>query len=180
MDAPATYEEPWSDTTRLATEFLVEARAGGTCVVRLVTTFNDPGHGDELASMDGGWTGFLDNLRLYLTHFRGLPAVPVALMATVAETPGDALERALASIGAADAQAGDRVLDGVVERRGDDELLVRREASLLGFGAFAWDGETKVAVRETCYGPDAAAASAAATERWEAWIGATFGAAAVR
>ena len=83
MDAPGTvtgwcpperfaYEEEWAATepTTLATEFLVEARSGGTCIVRLVSTFSAEGFDDDLDGMSTGWMAFLDNLRLYLTHFR--------------------------------------------------------------------------------------------------------------
>ena len=51
-----------------ATEFLIEARAGGTCVMRVVGS----GFGGEGAQE--GWTAALMNLKLYLEHFRGQPS----------------------------------------------------------------------------------------------------------
>jgi len=57
----------------LAHEWLVEARDGGSCVVRLVTSGFGTG-ADWDAEYDGlsnGWRIFLHNLRLYLTHFAG-------------------------------------------------------------------------------------------------------------
>jgi hypothetical protein len=57
----------------LAHEWLVEARDGSSCVVRLVVSGFGTG-ADWDAQYDGlsnGWTIFLHNLRLYVTHFAG-------------------------------------------------------------------------------------------------------------
>ena len=74
------------DVTGLAFEWLVEARDGGTCVVRLVNT--GFGSGDEWdAQYDGmteGWQLFLLNLKLHLAHFAGQTArsmLPTAMWA---------------------------------------------------------------------------------------------------
>ena len=49
------YDEQWEGEVegKLATEFLVEAQSGGTCIVRLVCTVHATG---------GDWTDMLDNL----------------------------------------------------------------------------------------------------------------------
>ena len=59
---------PW------ATEILVEARSGGTCVVRLASGLfsNAAGWEDEIDPTEDGWRHGLENLRLYMTHYRGL------------------------------------------------------------------------------------------------------------
>ena len=54
-----------------ATEFLVEARSGGTCVVRVV------GSGFGGKGADDGWTAALLGLKLYLEHFAGQEAANV-------------------------------------------------------------------------------------------------------
>jgi uncharacterized protein YndB with AHSA1/START domain len=70
----------------LAYEWLVEARDGGTCLVRLVNSGFGPG-ADWDADYDGlssGWRIFLQNLRLHLTHFPGQPAramIPTRIVA---------------------------------------------------------------------------------------------------
>jgi hypothetical protein len=75
----------------LAYEWLVEASGGGSCVVRLVNS--GFGSGEEWdADYDGmstGWTIFLENLRLHLTHFRGRQARPV-IPTAMTPGPGDA------------------------------------------------------------------------------------------
>ena len=70
----------------LAFEWLVEARDGGTCVVRLVNT--GFGSGDDwdgqYDGMSEGWQLFLLNLKLHLEHFRGQTAtalLPTAMWA---------------------------------------------------------------------------------------------------
>lgn len=57
----------------LAYEWLVEARDGGPCVVRLVCSGFGPGAewDADYEGMTSGWKLFLQNLRLQLTHFRG-------------------------------------------------------------------------------------------------------------
>jgi uncharacterized protein YndB with AHSA1/START domain len=57
---------PW------ATEILVEARSGGSCVVRLASGLfsNAAGWEDEIDPTEDGWRQGLQNLRLYMTHYR--------------------------------------------------------------------------------------------------------------
>src|SRR5262245_1433947 len=69
--AEATMGPPGSPT--MATEWTVEARAGGKCVVRVVHSLfasTDDWDG-QLEGTEFGWPGFFRILRLYLTHFRG-------------------------------------------------------------------------------------------------------------
>ena len=62
----------------LAYEWQVEARSGGTCLVRLVTSgfLSEADWQAEYDSTAEGWKLFLNNLRLYLMHFAG-PALHV-------------------------------------------------------------------------------------------------------
>src|SRR5690606_2890190 len=68
----------------MAFEWLVEARDGGGCVVRLVNSGFGSG-ADWDAQYDGmaeGWKLFLFNLQLHLEHFRGRTATPMLPMAS--------------------------------------------------------------------------------------------------
>jgi len=97
----------------LAFEWLVEARDGGTCVVRLVNSGFGEGQpwDDQYDDMVNGWRTFLLKLRLHMEHFAGRSAMPSLPMAawpldpdqawheltsalTIPETPalGDRLE----------------------------------------------------------------------------------------
>ncbi|MGH4019849.1 MAG: SRPBCC family protein [Pseudonocardiaceae bacterium] len=179
------YEEEWAaaaDTgsTTLATEFLVEARSGGTCIVRLVSTFSAEGFDDDLDGMSSGWTAFLDNLRLYLTHFRGRPSVAVSLAGASPDAKAVAWTAMLDALGltapvvggrvATDEASGAPALRGVVERAGDEELLIRTPDALASLAAFEWDGRTTTVFRAACFGPDPEALAAREAEVWGAWM----------
>src|SRR5690606_35974784 len=68
----------------VATEWIVESRGGGTCVVRVVHRwFADTDDWDsQFEGHAYGWaTTFFRILRLYLTHFAGQPCSPFDLSA---------------------------------------------------------------------------------------------------
>jgi uncharacterized protein YndB with AHSA1/START domain len=74
-----------SDQPPLAYEWLVEATDADGCVVRLRNSGygTDAGSDADVDGMTEGWRLFLANLRLHLTHFRGLRAralVPVGTL----------------------------------------------------------------------------------------------------
>jgi uncharacterized protein YndB with AHSA1/START domain len=63
----------------LAFEWLIEARDGGTCIVRLVNSGFGTGDDwdDQYDAMQDGWGLFLFNLQLHLEHFAGQTATAV-------------------------------------------------------------------------------------------------------
>lgn len=112
----------------LAYEWLVEARDGGTCVVRLVNSgFGSGADWDgDYHGMSEGWKIFLENLRLQLTHFRGRSARAVIPTVMVPGPNQPAWESLCAALGIRpDVSEGERVesgadapsLAGVVEKR---------------------------------------------------------------
>src|SRR5262249_16901269 len=95
----------------LATEWIVEARSGGTCVVRVVHSWfaSTDDWDNQIEGFEYGWPAFFSILRLYLSHFRGLPCSAFQLMgAAPAPTPEAwaALTGALGLAGAAVGQRG--------------------------------------------------------------------------
>jgi uncharacterized protein YndB with AHSA1/START domain len=130
-----------SSVSPLATEFLVEAQSGGTCVVRVVTSAFGTGADWErefFDEMEQGWRPFFENLRLYLTHF---PGQRVTSLSVAADVPGraDAVWSAgRQALGAE--ELGQRVdalgVHGRVERLGKEELLLRLTDPVPGFLAF--------------------------------------------
>jgi uncharacterized protein YndB with AHSA1/START domain len=182
------YEEPdWDpdrpDAPTWATELLVEAKDGGTCIVRLVSGFFIGGEGweDNLTGTDEGWRAALRNLRLSLTHFPGLPAVMVTADGNAADRDPDTVGRELlAALGLSTAAPGDQVriggstpdVVGVVVDTGDRSVTVRTEQphpGILEFGVFAHGGAT-AAVRWYLYGPGGAEVAARETPRWTQWL----------
>lgn len=123
----------------LAYEWLVEARDGGTCVVRLVNSGFGPGE-DWDADFDGmsaGWRIFLDHLRLQRIHFPGRRARAVIPTAMTAGPADAAFQRLCAELGApADAEVGDRLTtsgDGVPPLGGTVLQVDRTPATVATF-----------------------------------------------
>jgi hypothetical protein len=172
------YEERWpgEDDVTLATEFLVEARAGGTCVVRVVSTFSAGGRDEDLDALDAGWPSFLDNLRQYLTHFHGRRSAAVLVTGGSPASAADVWAELTSALGLEGASVGAEVatgeppLAGTVERVGDDELLVRSDDALASVSVFSWDDRTVTAFRETRFGPKAEADAECHRAAWTAWM----------
>jgi uncharacterized protein YndB with AHSA1/START domain len=169
-----------------ATEFLVEARSGGSCVVRVVMSgFADEGDAWDRAieSFQAGWRQALLGLRLYLSHFRG---EPVATINAVGEedAPADAVWADLTgALGLpAQPQEGERIatsapgvprLAGTVEKAGERMLTLVLDEPAPGIGLVAAGGpgeQVYVFVRAQLFGDDAAEVAAREQEAWTAWL----------
>lgn len=181
------YEEDWAglvgqpgaEVTPLATEFLVEARSGGSCVVRVVTSAFGTGAQWEhefWEEMDRGWAPMLDNLRLYLTHFPGQQATPLWAGASV---PGGTPEAAVAAVrrGLNVSAPGDAVrtrgIEATAERVLDRHLLLRVHRpvpGLLSFFSFGSDDGVALHVQGQLFSDGAAAYVAREAPAWSAWL----------
>lgn len=169
-----------------AMEWLVEARDGDTCVVRLINSgFGSGADWDaEYDATEAGWRLFLYNLRLYRTHFPGRPCSSVLV-----NGHGDgSVERAFADLVAAlglpaEAREGERVaataadappLAGVVERVTPNvlTLLLERPAEGIAFVASepAGDGSAHTSVYAYLFGDGAGEAAARDEPAWRAWM----------
>lgn len=169
----------------IATEFSVEARAGGVCVVRIVQSlFSSTDDWDgQLTGAEEGWPGIARILRLYLTHFRGQRSAIMQLMAPVAGTPADAWATLTAGLGLKGAAVGQRwaapagapALGGVVEYASDSPYgaLLRLDKPGPGTAALGTIefGDTVMATMSFyMYGDQAAENVARETPRWQAWL----------
>jgi len=149
-----------------ATEFLVEARSGGTCVVRVV------GSGFGGKGADDGWTAALLGLKLYLEHFAGQEAANVLAGGQVPGPLDRAWEELQASVGLGELAEGARVtatgdgappLAGVIEGTLDTMVTLRIDEPAPGLafvGVGGPDDDTVFAIlRAQFFGPGAAAAA---------------------
>lgn len=95
----------------VATEWTVEARLGGTCVVRVVHSWfaSTDDWDNQFEGHEHGWQAFFRILRLYLTHFRGLPSSAIQAMGMTAERQAEAWQTLVGSLGLADLKVGQRV-----------------------------------------------------------------------
>jgi uncharacterized protein YndB with AHSA1/START domain len=183
--------EDW-DGNAVATEFLVEARSGGTCVVRLVSSITGKGNfDDEIEGMREGWLVAFKTLRIYLEHFPDEPVSTVYVARELHRPPERALDawaELADELGAGPAAVGERfattapgapVLAGTVEWVGEAPggVMVRAEAPVPGVAVLAVvvDGEHVNAVAHLfLYGDDAPAVAVRETEAWEAWLEARY------
>lgn len=165
-----------SSVTPLATEFLVEARSGGTCVVRVVSSAFGTGADWEqefVEDMRTGWVPFFEQLRVYLSHFPGQRATTftVERAAPGADTEVQAAVRARLGAHA----AGDRVaLDGTtgIVDRTEPVLLVRLESPVPGMLRIATSGPPDTRSTEVggyLFPPDGADASALVAAQRATW-----------
>ena len=173
----------------MATEWSVEARAGGVCIVRVVhSLFASTDEWDnQLEGTESGWPGFFRILRLYLTHFRGQRSATIQLMAPAAGTEAEAWERLTAALGLKGvaagqgwtASAGVPSLGGVLEHAGKSpsQALVRLDKPGPGaasLGAIAFGGATMVTLSLYFYGDQAAGVAEREQPLWQAWMGEHF------
>jgi uncharacterized protein YndB with AHSA1/START domain len=170
----------------VASEWIVEARSGGTCVVRVVNSLfaSTDDWDNQLESWEGGWPGFFRILRLYLTHFRGQRCSAMQLGGVASDSKSKAWAALTEPLGLAGATIGQRVsapagelsLAGLVEAVGPaeyPELLLRLHEPAPGIAhLFAMDmgGQIYLSIRLYLYGDHASAVVARDEPLWQAWM----------
>lgn len=188
------YEEfAWSgEAPPLATEIIVEARAGGTCLVRMVhSLFTDRDDwDDEIAGFESGWPGFFAVLRIYMSHFAGQPAVGIRPTGQFREGLDgawgalvDRLGLGEPRLGASCRATGDGAprLAGVVEdlhRTGHDRAVTLRLSDpapgVALIGVYPFGDHINVAASLYFYGEQAQAAADREGPAWDGWMNRHF------
>ncbi|MGW8990951.1 SRPBCC family protein [Streptomyces zhihengii] len=171
---PDTPVPPWN------TEILVEARTGDTCVVRLSSGFLTGGDDwqDDIRGTFDGWSAALRNLRIYLTHFAGLPTTTLLVMHEVPE--GLPLPDVRAASGLDRVRQGDQAqtaadtprLRGTVEDVDDKSVTLRTTEPTTGIVELAtmeWGATRMIVVRAALYGPDGPAVREREQHAWQTW-----------
>src|SRR5688500_7420689 len=104
------------DDPTIATEWIVEARSGGTCVVRVVHSWfaSTDDWDNQFEGHTYGWQSFFRVLRLYLAHFSGQRGSSMQIMGVAPEPKSEAWSALTTALGLAGAAVGQRVrtLDG--------------------------------------------------------------------
>jgi uncharacterized protein YndB with AHSA1/START domain len=178
------------DAPPVATEWIVEARSGGGCVVRVVHSLfsSSDDWDDQLESFESGWPAWFRVIRLYLTYFRGQRCSTFRVMGVAPEPESqawDALTGSLGLAGAAvgqhwNANAGVPPLAGLVEWVGEGEHpreLLRLDEPAPGIAflmAHAMGGQVYLAISFYLYGDRAAAAVARDEPLWQTWMNGQF------
>jgi hypothetical protein len=164
-----------------AIEFVIEAREGGTAVLRYVHSgvFEDEGWDDQFDAVDGHTEFYLHTLGQYLEHFAPKTASyigggPGGLQGPEASMTPDAFEKLKRELGAS--SEGDRVSlpngggDGVVDYATDKFLGVRTGDALYRFfGRNAFGGPVGMSIHH--FGDiDVDAAS----RDWSEWLNGVY------
>src|SRR5437773_5008409 len=189
-DRPRTFAQEaagWSpDSPPMATEWSIEARAGGICIVRIVHSLfaSTDDVDNQLESAASGWSGFLRTLRIYLAHFSGQRSAIMQVTTPIASTEAEAWETLTAALGVKGVSVGQRwttpagvsPLSGVVELVTENpyDALLRLDKpgpGIAALGAVTYpSGDSVVAMNLYLYGDRAAATVARETPVWQAWI----------
>ena len=181
----AAQGEGWGGSPPIADEWHVEAKSGGTCIVRVVhSLFAETDDWDnQLTGTESGWPGFFRILKIYLTHFRGQRSAMMQWMAPATGTEAEAWESLTAALALKGVSAGQRwtapegvpALSGVLEHvtQKPCNALVRLDKPGPGtaaLGACNFGGQSMVTLSFYLYGDQAAATVARETPLWEAWV----------
>ncbi len=175
----------------VATEWIVEARSGGTCVVRVVHSLFASGDDwdDQLEGWESGWPAFFRILRLYLAHFRGQRGSAFQLMGVAPEPKAEAWAALTRSLGIVGATAGQPVstsgdaprFAGLVDWGGQaehsEELLIRLHEPAPGIAhvfALPMGGQVYLPIRLYLYGDRAESVVGHDESRWQAWMNERF------
>ena len=171
------YEErDWSpNAPPLGTEFIIEARSGGTCTVRLVhSLFADSAEwDDQMDSFETGWASVFDVLRIYMTRFYNQPSSAFRALRSVSASESDTwkvLQGALPALGGQ--------LQAPVSRKSPHEALLLLDTPAPGIalvGAFTWGNKVHASLAFFFFGAAAALAVAREEPRWTTWLEQKFG-----
>lgn len=187
----AAQGEGWGGSPPIATEWSVDARAGGACIVRVVHSLvaSTSDWDSQLEATESGWPGIFRTLRIYLTHFRGQRAAMMQFMAPVSAPEAQAWDMLTAAMGVQGLSVGQAWTSpaGMPARGGVLEYLARNpyDALLLldqpgpgvaALGVFNGGGPSMVALNFYLYGDQACASAARETPLWQAWIQERFAA----
>jgi uncharacterized protein YndB with AHSA1/START domain len=175
----------WGGSPPMATEWTVEARAGGVCIVRVVhSLFASTDDWDkQLEGTESGWPGFFRILTMYLTHYRGQRSAMMQWIAPAAGSEAKAWETLTSALGLKGSRVGQRstapagapTFSGVVEHTGERPftMLVRLDQPAAGaaaLGVVKFGGQTMVTLSFYLYGDQATSIVAREQPVWQEWI----------
>lgn len=171
----------------VAYEWQVEARSGGTCLVRLVTSgfLSEADWQVEYDATSEGWKLFLNNLRLYLLHFAGQRCASMLVQKLSDVATDDAWRQLTGSLGLPEAPSvGEQVsasngppLSGRIERFESRLMTLLLDAPSPGIGVVgteSFDGKGFPMVYLYLFGAGAEEAIRQEEPAWQEWIERTF------
>ena len=204
MDCPATitaWEAPrrfvsegemaGPGSPTVATEWTVEARAGGKCVVRVVhslfATTDD--WDNQLDGLEQGWPTYFRILRMYLESYKGMACSAMQFVGFSKDSESQAWQKAGGELGLLKVGEGQEwsAPDGLPRMAGKvdalgkgvhaNTVLLRLAAPVPGtayIGAFSCGGMVMVCLSIYLYGDNAKAAVERDQPAWQKWMDNSF------
>jgi uncharacterized protein YndB with AHSA1/START domain len=187
--AEGTMGTPGSPTA--ATEWIVEARAGGMCMVRVVHSLfaSTDDWDNQLDGLEQGWPAYFRILRMYLERFKGMPCSSMQFVSFSTESEAKAWEKAGGELGLLKVPQGHKwsapegfprmtgVVDSVGKGMHSNTALLRLDTPVPGsayLGAFTCGGMVMVCMSFYLYGDKAKAAVERDEPTWQTWINERF------
>ncbi len=176
---------------KMATEWSIEARAGGMCLVRVVhSLFADTDDWDnQLDGLEQGWPTYFRILRMYLANFKGMPCSSMQFVGFSGDSETNAWQKAGGELGLLKVAEGQKWsapdsfprMTGVVDSLGkgmhSNTVLLRLDTPAPGtayVGAFSCGGMIMVCLSVYLYGDKAKAAVERDQPIWQKWISDQF------
>lgn len=176
---------------KVATEWSVEARAGGKCVVRVVHSLfaSTDDWDNQLDGLEQGWPTYFRILRRYLENFKGMACSAMQFVGFSTESETKAWEKAGGELGLVKVAEGQKWsapggfprMTGVVDSLGKgmhaNTVLLRLETPAPGsayVGAFSCGGMVMVCLSVYLYGEKAKAAVEQDEPTWQTWMDERF------
>ncbi len=183
----ATSKDLGPDAPEIATEWIVEARSGSTCTVRVVhSLFADNDDWDNhVAGWESGWPWFFQILRLSLLDFRNQPCRAFRIMGATGGDPAQAWAYFTKAIGLKEctvgglcqAPGGMPPLIGRVKKTGEGghehAALIRLDepcAGILSTFAMPMGGAVYLMLDFFLYGKRAEEAASKWEPHWRTWM----------
>ena len=187
--AEGTMGGPGSPT--VATEWTVEARAGGTCVVRVVHSLfaSTDDWDNQLDGLEQGWPPIFRILRRYLESFKGMSCSAMQFVSFSGDSETKTWEKLGGELGLFKVAQGQKWsapggfprMAGVVDSLGrgmhSSTVLLRLETPAPGtayIGAFPCGGMAQVYMGIYLYGNNAKAAVDRDERAWQTWMDERF------
>lgn len=174
----------------MATEWTVEAKSGGTCIVRVVHSwFAETDEWDsQFESTELGWGAFFRDLALYLVHFFGQPSATFQLMGFSTDSQDATWAKLSQALGferqgigeKAESPAGAPSLSGEIKHTVAGEhpetlMLINRPApGVAHFFAMPMGGMVCLSIRVFLFGEAATQTVAREEAVWTEWLAQHF------
>ena len=200
MDSPATitsWEPPKrfvaeralgeSGAPTMASEWIVEARAGGKCLVRVVNSlFSEKDDWDnQLDGLEQGLPTYFRLLRIYLENYRGMPCTAKQFVGFSSDSEAKAWEKSGGALGLLNLAPGQTwstptgfprmagTVDSLGKRCHSNTMLLQLNTPAPGtayIGALACGGTVVVFISVYLFGDKAKAALERDEPSWQKWM----------